>query len=335
MKLTIKVLYTFIFVFVIFLYSGQAVEARGTTISTPVLNETSLETVYNKSPGIINYHLQSEDIYNPIGEYLYFGNIPIKAETKNFKMDEDGIPLVKINGVYQKNIVVIAQYGLQQFSYFLKDKKLCRYAEAEKMANWLVDNQDKSIGNWYFNYAYEVGGTNITLESPFTSAMAQGQAISLLVRIYNIEKNPKYIKAAELALKPLKIPIKDSGLRDSFKGHVEFAEFPTTPPVYILNGFMFCILGLYDLSYVNPYSEANRLFAEGINSLIYMLPYYDNPKDRQSFYHLGFMTMKGIKPTVNHFYHNVHIVELKALNSIYPNETFKKYYVLWKSYLRT
>jgi hypothetical protein len=148
LKLLIRFVSTFIFVLAIFLPNSQAVEARCATISTLALKETSLEPVNSESSGIINYHFKSDGIYNPLGEYLYFGNVPIKAETENFKMDESGVPLVKINNVYQRNIVVIAQYGLQQFSYFLKDKRLSRYVEVKKMTNWLVDNQDKSTGNW-------------------------------------------------------------------------------------------------------------------------------------------------------------------------------------------
>lgn len=301
------------------------------------------KTFYVKPPvkaaqaesGIVNEHLKSNDNYNPVGEYLWFDNVSIKAETPDiYKFDENGVPLLKVDGKYVRNNVVVAQYGLQEYSYFLKDNNKERYEIAKKMADWLVNNQNKDNGNWYYNYDYEVGGTGITLKGPFASSMAQGQAISLLVRIYSIEKDSKYLDAAELGLKPLKIPVADGGLQENFMGHIAFAEFPTIPSSYILNGFMFTVIGLYDLSYINPSSEAKALFDESIQSVIFMLPYYDNPKDRQSYYSLAFKTIPGIKPTVNPFYHNVHIEELKALNSVYPDETLLKYYNLWKSYLR-
>jgi hypothetical protein len=105
------------------------------------------KTFYVKPPvkaaqaesGIVNEHLKSNDNYNPVGEYLWFDNVSIKAETPDiYKFDENGVPLLKVDGKYVRNNVVVAQYGLQEYSYFLKDNNKERYEIAKKWQTGLL-----------------------------------------------------------------------------------------------------------------------------------------------------------------------------------------------------
>ena len=52
-------------------------------------------------------------------------------------------------------------------------------------------------------------------------------------------------------------------------------EYPTPHPLYVLNGFMFTLLGLYDLASVAPRSEAHSLYLAGRRTLTAALPSYD------------------------------------------------------------
>lgn len=57
-----------------------------------------------------------------------------------------------------------------------------------------------------------------------------------------------------------------------------YEEYPTTPPSFVLNGFIYSLLGLYDLNSTAPSNigrEAGQLFNQGMLSLKKMLLLYD------------------------------------------------------------
>lgn len=57
-----------------------------------------------------------------------------------------------------------------------------------------------------------------------------------------------------------------------------YEEYPTTPASYVLNGFIYSLLGLYDLNNTAPQpiaKEAGKLFRQGMMSLKKMLMLFD------------------------------------------------------------
>jgi len=84
--------------------------------------------------------------------------------------------------------------------------------------------------------------------------MGQGQAISLLSRaFFHSGGNEMYLKTAHTALKPFKIPTKNGGVLSEFMNlYPWYDEYPTVPPIFILNGFMYSLIGLYDLFSLAP-----------------------------------------------------------------------------------
>lgn len=83
--------------------------------------------------------------------------------------------------------------------------------------------------------------------------MGQGQAISLLSRaFYHSGGNELYLNAAGAALKPFKVFSKNGGVLSEFMNIPWYEEYPTIPSIFILNGFMYSLIGLYDLFSVAP-----------------------------------------------------------------------------------
>lgn len=84
--------------------------------------------------------------------------------------------------------------------------------------------------------------------------MGQGQAISLLSRaFYHSGGDLKYLKSAHAALKPFKVLNQNGGVLSKFMNlHSWYEEYPTIPPIFILNGFMYSLIGLYDLISLSP-----------------------------------------------------------------------------------
>lgn len=165
----------------------------------------------------------------------------------------------------QANPAYISWYGLMCLNKWLinGDKKYLNRALLQ--GRWLVDNSVfwKNAVRWEYNFDFVNSGT--ILKAPWPSAMAQGLAISLLIRLYKITGEERMRKLAISAVKLYEIPIKDGGVATDIHGSLYFEEYPAYPLTLILDGTLFALLGLYDVS--NEDFLAGKLFKEGITTI--------------------------------------------------------------------
>ena len=203
-------------------------------------------------------------------------------------------------------------------------------------ANWLVLNQDSSSGGWPIAVTRSLADGALTLAPGWYSAMAQGQAMSLLVRAYIRTGNSKYLDAALRATHLFSVPAADGGVLARFMGeYAWYEEYPTTPSCYVLNGFIYSLIGLYDLKMIATGAHqqpANKLYQDGIRSLKALLPLYDTGSG--SIYDLRHFTL-GVAPNLARWdYHATHINQLLLLSTIdEEDETFKKTANRWIGYM--
>lgn len=271
----------------------------------------------NILPEIVRHDLSEVDLYKPTD---------FKRE-----FDENFIPLFRFKEEDYYHPVVIAQYGLKEYNEFVKTGNLIHLKAAKNAADWLVNNQNKGDGIWYYHFDFNVGGMNLLLPAPWGSAMAQGQAVSLLSRVALFVQNPEpYIESARKGIPSLTVPVVEGGFLAYFDDHPFFEEYPTIPHNYTLNGYIFALIGLYDLYTLHGDEDIKKLYEEGLETLKYMLPFYNS--DNISAYHLSYITMPPRKVHSAWRYHLVHIQQLEVINSISPSKTFEKYIKLWKSY---
>src|SRR5215210_4112652 len=146
--------------------------------------------------------------------------------------------------------------------------------------------------------------------------MAQGQAISVLERAYRITDDVRYRRAALRALPALEQDVKSGGLRRCFFGDCTkpfFEEYPSTPPSYVLNGFMFTLFGLYDLASIAPKSKALAMYEAGRRTLTTALPRYD--VDGLASYDLTHLTVPKREPAIaTQLYQGTHVYLLRVLD---------------------
>lgn len=206
-------------------------------------------------------------------------------------------------------------------------------------ANWFIKNQD-SEGGWPSNVVFNPGSKKYPkaqeIQPGWYGAMCQGQAISVLCRAYHATKDTRYLEAAEAAIGPfLQSSSKPGGLKAVFMNqHDWYEEYPTTPSTFILNGFIYSLLGLYDLSHTNPASSKARiLYDKGIQSLVAMLPLYDAGSG--TFYDLRHVTMHTSPKLARWDYHSTHINQLLLLATINQNSTqfFTETAERWRGYM--
>ena len=127
------------------------------------------------------------------------------------------------------------------FSNKVPEIKLAKLA-----ADYLVFSQTGATGGWMINITRKFDRTGkISIQPGWYSAMAQGQAISLLCRLYNTTMKRSYLNAASNALKLFQVDVKLGGISTKFlndESVVWFEEYPTKPAsLYVLNGFIYSI----------------------------------------------------------------------------------------------
>lgn len=241
------------------------------------------------------------------------------------KFDNNQIPQYFYQNKLHYHPIVICQYALGLYeillsSNFTDEEIKCKFL---LQADWLVSNvqKRKGINCWTVDYNINMYG----LKAPWISAMTQGEAISVLTRAYYITNNQSYLDLADNSIGLLEISVKEGGLVNKFYDLPVFEEYPLTEKtVAVLNGFIFCLFGLYDLWLTNRNQQANDLFWRGTRSLKNLLPYYDIGYWSQ--YHL-FDFPSSFPATFT--YHSIVFEQLKVLYLITEENIFFDYYSKW------
>ena len=228
-------------------------------------------------------------------------------------------------------------------------------------SDWLVRNQDQKTGGWKNMVKRSFAGCEV-LQPGWISAMGQGQAMSVLSRAYASFGDKNFIRAMSKALKPFTVASADGGVKAVFMDkYVWYEEYPTKPSSFVLNGFMFSLIGLYDfkslledkfkLNSSEPLSDqvsitftemevdlrqtyklVSQLFEDGFNSLKALLPMYDGGS--RTFYDLRHFTLK-IQPNVARWdYHNVHVSQLALFFSVTNDPILQRYHDYWYGYTK-
>ncbi|KAG4073608.1 hypothetical protein HA402_000832 [Bradysia odoriphaga] len=201
-------------------------------------------------------------------------------------------------------------------------------------AEWFVRHQDSS-GGWP-NPVKRKLSEFAELKAGWYSAMGQGHAISLLSRAYHHSNgDQRYLKAAVDGLKPFRVPSKQGGVLAKFLGKLDwYEEYPTSPPSFVLNGFIYSLLGLYDLNATVPAlqsRDAGRLYEQGMISLKKMLLLFDTGSG--TIYDLRHFTL-GIGPNIARWdYHATHVNQLLLLAKIHQDPLISRTAERWHSYM--
>ncbi|HID95731.1 MAG TPA: hypothetical protein EYP53_06715 [Candidatus Latescibacteria bacterium] len=246
------------------------------------------------------------------------------------KFDTSGIPLGVSCGGHHYNPTAVCGYAFGLFELFCKYQRPKDRDDFLKQAGWLLSNQrveersGKKVGVWIYDYEDTYSGAS----PPWISGMAQGQAISVLLRAHALVNDERYLEAACLAFEPFQIDLREGGVRSfDFGGLIFFEETPSDPPCHVLNGFIYSIIGIRELYDHTGDRTALALFNQAITTLERVLPLYD----------LGFwssydLPSRGFKNPASLWYHDVHIVLLDVLFEMTGKPIFASYSWRWRQY---
>ena len=202
--------------------------------------------------------------------------------------------------------VAIFQYGLGAYDLYLETQQIDYLEEFFVCTQWAVDNQENN-GAWN-NFGF------LQPEAPYGS-MCQGEGCSLLLRAWKETKDKHYLNAAKKAIDFMLLPLQEGGTTEYGKNNeVRFYEFTNKPCV--LNGWIFSIFGLYDLTLVDSDSIYKSNLENTLTTLKNDLFKFDN----------GFWSMYDMKNiSASPFYHNLHISQLNALSITFKDDFYALY----------
>ena len=266
-------------------------------------------------------------------------NGAIKREADRFYgslvFDKNGVPHYNYSYTGHNSI------GLQGSPHAVSQHALKLYNEFTETANesaktlffnnvdWLVNTEmlkhNGSFSVYEYSFPWKIG--NNTVEAPWRNAMVGGEALSPLVKAFQLSGNKTYLDTAKKILNSFYIDVKDGGVTyktpNSGWWYEEYASNNSTKEYRVLNGMIHALLGINEYFKMTSDSSAKFLFDQGILALKNDLPKYDN--NGTSYYdRLGW--------PANSFYESLHAIQLKQLYDMTHEPIFKTFYDRWNKY---
>jgi len=218
-------------------------------------------------------------------------------------LDAHGIPVAHyLHADNQYNPTRVAGYGLALFNRFRRTRCPEVRSRFLNVADWFARQEDGR-----FEYRYWIQ----ELAPPWVSAMAQGQGISILTRGYRLTGRAGYLETALRAMAPFHDRIPQGGVRSHPDEGFDFLEeFPTRNPFHTLNGFLYAVIGILDLTELRPEAGAKLRFDRILKALDHL--------DRWTVpgWSLYDLHQAGGHPCVATVpYHRMHITQLRYLSA--------------------
>jgi len=219
--------------------------------------------------------------------------------------------------------VNIAQYGFMLHADWVesKDAATLRTLEAcMDVLDAIRSVQSDACVWWHQFYEAKYG-----IHPPWASAMAQGEAISLYLRMHQALGRPEYLDTAWRAYRFLAVPWTERGVRRyDDEGNLWFEEFPSETPSFVLNGFVYTLLGLYDLYRVSGDAGVRADIDACLRTLAANLHRFD----------AGYWSLYDLqrRELVRYYYQkNVHVPQMAVLHRLTGDPLFECYRRRWEA----
>jgi hypothetical protein len=252
--------------------------------------------------------------------------------------DAAGVVLASYGGTLgnQYNPVTISQaaigyYNAVKYGRLTERQKRLDTAALFVQVEWLLANQDPA-GRWLYRFPF--GGQPV----PWVSAMAQGQAMSALIRANNLRPERRFTTAVAKARAPFERTWAQGGVSMwqavGSKRYLIYEEYMPPYSLHTLNGWMFAMVGLHEAwTYLgDPIAKSDLYKADrGIAALRKLLPYYDTGS--WSTYNLKKLTGTVRGTLARRHYHVIHISQLRWFARLTNDSFFEVYANRFQAYL--
>ena len=273
----------------------------------------------------MNCSLSSE-----LGEYYqdFHGAIEMVESGYHGALDHAGIPLVDHGkqGSFA-DAIHTSQYALANLAAVTRGEQL-RAERARVQLDWLVAAQERSgefEGCWLMDHD---NPKYRWLTAPWISALASGNAISALLRGWELFGDERYRNAADAAYRALHRPRPTMSLCEERDEQLWYEEYPADPPLHVLNGHIYALLGVADYARVNDDAEAHDRWRRAAYTALRHLEQFD----------LGFWSAYDLRwrePVSVHYQKNIHVPLLRILGALTDEAGFDTVADRWDSYTRS
>lgn len=258
--------------------------------------------------------------------YRYYLDFSPKAQYTG-PFDDKGVPLTDYGPVAGLQVypINVAQFGLAHFELWRRGGRSGHLSIATSIGDWLIRSMARVGGQpgfWLADFDW------LDNRAPWPSAMAQGQGISLLVRLSRAHRQHDYAAAAEVALAAMRRPVAEGGVATRLASGAAFFQEATNRgnPDYILNGHLFSIWGLHDLARIGVPDAASAL-REGLAGLNLLLDLFDTG------YWSRYDLRSGRLPNLaSAFYHELHVRQLTISGYLFEAPRLRDMADRWDRY---
>ena len=238
--------------------------------------------------------------------------------------DEKGIPLFRVNHQNHYHPVYLFETSLHLISNYFstQNKKYLDLAAYYSMT--MVKMAHEFKGALFFPYPFDnrlkakERGKYVLIKAPWYSGMAQGQALSVFCRLYNLTRKQEYLDIARKVFKSfLFLEGKENPwyVQIDSNSYLWIEECPVPEHATILNGFIFGIYGLYEYYQVTRDETAKTLFQAATTTVEAHIHRYRNKGD------LSWYSLDNFHKTVPK-YHACHVEQLEMLYKMTGNFFF-------------
>jgi len=242
----------------------------------------------------------------------YYNNLTEKVNWYQ-GYDNNGIPLVvNYNGDKIYFPITISQYALGNYDLYLMTNEKIYYKQFKNSVGWLINTQDIKGGWNVFN----------PMKCRYSS-MAQGEGVSVLARAFDITKDSVYLEAALKAIDLMLKPIENGGTSRYINDKLYFEEVANLEPSSVLNGWIFTIFGLFDITKLTD----DKYY---LNMLNITLKTLEEELDNYDCGYWSYYDQCG--RLASPFYHRLHIAQLNVLYDLFNIKKFKFTSERWESY---
>jgi heparosan-N-sulfate-glucuronate 5-epimerase len=263
----------------------------------------------------------------PLGEYYqdFVPALQIVESGYHGTLDADGVPRVAYHGQGEfYNAITIAQYALANASAVIRGDS-SRTGRLRVLCDWLATHQavgEEGRGLWMMpfdnpKYPWLRGG--------WTSALAQGQGVSALLRGAELLTDDRYRDAARRAYDALHVRGRQPPMVYETSDELWYEEYPATPPLHVLNGHVYALFGILDVARALGDETARGQWYKGVRTVAARLQEFD----------LGYWSSYDLRtrePVDLHYHKNIHIPQLRILAALGGGAAFEDCALRWERY---
>ncbi|QEO13855.1 hypothetical protein FLP10_05025 [Agromyces intestinalis] len=208
----------------------------------------------------------------------YTDRPPIDVHSPSRPVDATGLAIYRRadTGERADHPVAYAQYGLSALVEYQRTGTTMWLDRAKRNAQRLVDIRVERDGAWWYPYRFPWSYYGRVMQTPWWSAMAQGEALSLFTRLAATTGDPKWQTAAARTFGSFSQSYSPDRPWSSLviDRHLYLEEYAgNQPPLLVLNGQMFAAFGLYDYWRATGDPRAAQLFDGAVTTVVdRMLP---------------------------------------------------------------